>query len=100
MVVEVSQTRRPGILTCYLDLPVPDHNRGNLRKPVELSQTRLLDYFDLKNEQGATPVRIFRKRSAVLRPIAVVPAHTSTHYTHFLTTLASLKSSTVQGFIL
>ena len=47
---------------------------------MELSQTRLLDYFDLKNEQGATLVRIFRKRSAVLRPIAVVPAHTSTYY--------------------
>ena len=82
--LEVSQTRRPGILACYLDLPVPDHNRGNLRKPVELSQTRLLGYFDFKNERGATPVRIFRKRSAVLRPITttVVPAHTHYSFPH------------------
>ena len=49
---EVSQTRLFGIPVCYLDVPVPDHNRETLWKPVELSQTRFLDYFDLKNGQG------------------------------------------------
>ena len=66
---------------------------------MESSQTRLVEYLDLKNEQGATPVRIFRRRGAVLHPMTrtsllCILLHLHRLITYFLTTLANLKSST------